>query len=79
MIRHLVMIATTKLNMFPAKGVISEKYSPHMILNQINWDHKKHCQYEFGSYFQASKANKPTNNNMARTVDTIYPRQTTNI
>ena len=73
------MISTTKLNTFAAKGGISAYCYPHMILNQINWDHKKHCQYDFGSYFQASKANKPTNNNMARTVDTIYLRQTTNI
>ena len=42
------MIATKKLNIFPAKGGILAYYYPCMILNQINLDYKKHCQYEFG-------------------------------
>ena len=50
MIRHLVMISTTKLNLFPDKGVILAYYYPHMIQNQRNWDYKKNCQYKFGSY-----------------------------
>ena len=41
MIRHLLMISTTKLNIFAAKGGISAYCYPHMILNQINWDYKK--------------------------------------
>ena len=48
-----------------------------MIINQRNWGYKKHFQYEFGSYFQASQLNNPTNTNMVRTVDAIYLRPTT--
>ena len=40
MIRHLAMIDTTKLNIFPDKGIIKEYYSTQMILNQRNWDYK---------------------------------------
>ena len=36
MIRHLLMISTTKLNIFAAKGGISAYCYPHMILNKIN-------------------------------------------
>ena len=34
MIRYLAMDCTNKLNLFPAKGGISEYYSPRTILNQ---------------------------------------------
>ena len=40
MIRHFAMIDTTKLNIFPDKGIIKEYYSTQMILNQRNWDYK---------------------------------------
>ena len=50
-----------------------------MILNQRNWDYKKYCQYESGSYVQASQVNKPTNMNLACTVDAIYTCPTTNL
>ena len=50
-----------------------------MILNEINWDNMKHCQYEFGSYVQASQVNNPANKNLAHTVDAIYLCPTTNI
>ena len=54
-------------------------YYPHMILNQRNWDYKKHFQYEFGLYVQASQLNKATNANLARNVDAIYLLPTTNL
>ena len=72
MIWYLAMIDTTKWNIFLAKGGISAYYYPCMILNQRNWYYKKHCRYEFGSYVQESQVNKPTNMNLARTVDAIY-------
>ena len=78
-ILHLTMLATTKLNIFSSKGGISEYYSPHMTLNQINWDYKKHCQYEFGSYVQGIKVKNPTNINLARTLGAIYICPTPNI
>ena len=50
-----------------------------MILNQRNWDYKKHFQHEFGSYVQASQVNKPTNTNLSRTMGAIYLLPNTNI
>ena len=78
-IQHLAMISTTKLNIFPDKGGILVYYSPHVILNQINWYYKKHFQYGFVSYIQVSQVNKPINTNLARAVGSIYLRPATNI
>ena len=79
MIRYLPMIVTQKVNIFPYKGGILAHYSPDMILNKINGYYKKHFQYEFGSYFQASQANKPKNTNLACTMDAIYLHPPTNL
>ena len=79
MIQHLPMISTTKLNIFPYKGGILVYYDNQIILNQINWDYEKHFQYEFGSYVQENQVNKPTNTNLARTMEAIYIRPTTNL
>ena len=61
MIRHLAMISTKKLNIFPTKGDILAYYYPHKILHQISWDYKKHLLYECGSYVQARQVNKQKN------------------
>ena len=52
-------------------------YDNQIILNQINWDYKKHFQYEFGSYVQEIHVNKPTDTNLARTLDAIHIHTTT--
>ena len=56
-----------------------EYYSPHMILNQRNWDYNKHFQYGFGSYVRASQEENPTNTNLVCTVDTIFLCPYTNL
>ena len=52
MARMMVLNAVTQLNLVPAKGGVSEYYSPHMILKRPNLDWSKHCQFEFGTYVQ---------------------------
>ena len=66
------MVVVGQLNMFPAKGGVSEYYSPHMILSRKNVDYNKHCAYTFGSYVQASQENNLTNTQAPRTIDAIY-------
>ena len=78
MIKHLAMIFTTQLNLFTDKGGFLAYCSHHMIPNQRIWDCKKHCQYEFGSYFHTSQVNK-SKKNLACNVDAIYLRPTTNL
>ena len=72
MARHLVMDITEKMNAYPAKGGISEYYSPNVIMGGIPWDYKKHCQIEFGAYVQANYEAKPYNTPAPRTIDAIY-------
>ena len=61
MAQMMVLNAVTQLNLVPAKGGVSEYYSPHMILKRPNLDLSKHCQFEFGTYVQANQDNNPTN------------------
>ena len=72
MTRHLVMSAARSLNWLPAKGGISQFYSPHMILNHKNLDWNRDFKYEFGAYVHAQQVNSPSNNNKPRKVDCIY-------
>ena len=75
MIKSLAMRVTKNLNLFPAKGVVSSHYSPHMILSQRNLDYKKFCQIEFGAYVQDVQDNgMDKNTNKPRTIDAIYLR-----
>ena len=70
----MVLNAVTQLNLVPAKGGVSEYYSPHIILKRPTLDWNKHCQYKFGAYVQANQDNNPTNTNWPRTIDGIYLR-----
>ena len=74
MLRHLGMVAQQQLNLFPAKGGISEYLSPHMIMSKKNIDYNKHCQFTFGTYVQAIQENNPKNTQAPRTIDAIYLR-----
>ncbi len=74
MLRNLAMEVTKNLNVLPAKGGVSEYYSPHMILKRENFDYNKHCVAACGQYVQANQENDPTNTNAARTIDGIYLR-----
>ena len=40
----MVLNAVTQLNLVPAKGGVSEYYSPHVILKRPTLDWNKHCQ-----------------------------------
>lgn len=79
MIRAFLMDVTKSLNLFPAKGGISEYYSPDMILSRRNLDYNKYCTIERGAYVQASTDNNPTNTTMPRTIDAIYLRPAPNL
>ena len=72
MIRHFSINVMRDLNIFPAKGGVSDHYIPHIILSHRNQDYNKHFQFEFSAYVQASKANDPNNTNHPRTLDGIY-------
>ena len=74
MFKYLAMVCTHQLNLFPAKGGVSEYFSPHMLVGGRNLDFNKHCQITFGSYVQANQDNNPKNTNSPRTIDAIYLR-----
>ena len=79
MLKHLGMVSTQQLNLFPAKGGLSEYLSPHMIMSKKNIDYNKHCQHTLGTYVQANQDNDPTNTQAPRTIDAIYLRPMNNI
>ena len=79
MLRYIAMVSTQQLNLFPAKGGISEYYSPHMIMAKKNVDYNKHCQHTFGTFVQANQENNPTNTQAPRTIDAIYLRPLNNV
>jgi len=73
------MVVTKQLNLFPAKGGVSEYYSPHMIMTQRDIDYNKHCVASFGSFVQANQNNEFTNTQAPRTIDAIYLRPMNNV
>ena len=78
-LHHLGMVSIQQLNLFPAKGGISEYLSPHVIMAKTNIDYNKHCQCTFGTYVQANQENNPTNTQAPRTIDAIYLRPLKNV
>ena len=76
MVKYLVMEATRKLNLFPARHGVSKYYSPRMILHQQNIDYERHCKFTFGMYVQAHNEPDPSNTNAPRSLDCIYLRPT---
>ena len=48
-----MMVVANKLNYAPAKGGISDYYSPRQLLHKVPLDFNKHCVYPFGAYIQA--------------------------
>ncbi|MEL6660938.1 MAG: hypothetical protein AAFR36_31085, partial [Bacteroidota bacterium] len=79
MIRSLALQSVLYLNIFPAKGGISQHYSPHQILHLRHFDYEKHCKYEFGSYVTVNNPLTRTNTNDSRSLDAIYLRPTGNL
>ena len=60
-----------QLNMFPAKGGVSEYFSPHVIMHLTPLDYEKDCKCLLGSYCQAT-VEDTTNSQRARTINAIY-------
>jgi len=59
MVKYLVMEATRKLNLFPARHGVSKYYSPRMILHQQNIDYERHCRFTLGKARSRQKVNTP--------------------
>ena len=72
MVEHLTMSITDHITWFPAKGGVSQHYSPYTILSLKQIDFKKHLIYSFGDYVQANHVHKVKNNNLLRSIDCIY-------
>jgi hypothetical protein len=72
LIRYLVTMQASQLNLFPAKGGILPYYSPRTILGLPVLDYEKHCAVPFGAYIQANHETNQTNSNAARTIDAIF-------
>ena len=79
MIRYMTMNCANQLNMFPAKGGISQYYSPYVILKKRHVDYNIHCQVPFGAYVEGNDKSKPYNDNKERTVSGIYLRPMSNL
>ena len=71
MIQFLVALCAKQLNFFPAKGGVSQYFSPHVILHRYPVDYEKHCSLGFGTYVQASADRERTNDMRPRTLDAI--------
>jgi hypothetical protein len=56
-----VLTSSRMLNNFPAKGGISDVYSPRTILMGETLDFKKHLALELGEYVQVHEEDKPCN------------------
>ena len=78
MTQYATMIAAANFNHFPAKGGVSEHYSPHVILGKKPLNYKKHCFHNFGACVQGFHENYPTNTQQQRTVCGIYLRPVVN-
>ena len=69
---------TETSNFYPAKGGVSERYTPHMIIEQTPVDYSFEFQAETGSYVQAY-GHETNNSQRSRTVDGIYLKPSRNI
>ena len=78
MLIYLAMVCVVQLNIFPAKGGVSEYFSPHVILTQLKLDYNKHCKIRFGTYVQANEDNEPANDISPWVIDAIMLRPMNN-
>ena len=74
MIRVGVMEAARWINTFPAKGGVSDTYSPRAIVTGKGIDYNKQCKTAFGTYVQATNKTNPTNTMAPHTIGCIYLR-----
>ena len=61
MIRKLAALCVKQLNLFPAKGGVSEYLSPYTIMTGKAVDYEKELKVPFGQSVQVPKENNPTN------------------
>jgi hypothetical protein len=66
MVTYMIFYAVKLLNYFPAKGGVSDFYSPKAILSGEAVHYKYYCM-PFGSYCQVHEENAPRNSMAART------------
>ena len=74
MIRYLSLRVTRKRSYFPKNTGISKVYSPHTILKSKQVDFNKEFVHSFGNYIQVVDDRLPKNNNLPRSIDSIYLR-----
>ena len=70
-LQYIARVATRQLNMFPAKGGVSEYFSPHVIMKKQQLDYNKHFQVPIGAYVQGNHEPNPTNSNAPRSLDCL--------
>ena len=71
-INSLACVTTNVMNLFPGKGSVSNYISPHVILGKRKLDYKRDFEDEFVEYVEASHVKSPGNNNLTRTLSSIY-------
>ena len=74
MIRYIALRVTRNRSYFPKKMGISKIFSPHTILKAKQVDFNKEFVHSFGNYVQAVDDKAPKNNNLPRSIDSIYLR-----
>lgn len=72
MVRYLPLCITKNRSLFPKKEGISKYFSPHVLLKKRQIDFRKEFEFSFGDYVQAQTNLDPKNNNLPRSIDTIY-------
>ena len=67
---HMVFFVVKLLNYFPARGGVSEQFSPKAIMSGERINYKHYC-IPFGSYCQVHEEDGPRNSMAARTQGAI--------
>ena len=70
MTAHMVFFVVRLLNSFPAKGGVSDQYSPKTIMSGERINYKQYC-LPFGTYCQVHEEDSPRNSMAARTQGAI--------
>ena len=76
MTKYLTQECASKLNYFPSKNGVSDKYSPREIMHKVKLDYKRHCAIPMFAYVQAHEEPQITNTIAQRAMDALYIRPT---
>ena len=68
----IACVTPSATNLFQVKGGVSNYFSPHVILGKKQLDYKQDFEYEFREYVEESHVKTSGNNNLNRTVSSIY-------